>query len=212
MKCNIARRAGQAPPVLAMLALLLTVGVVATTPLAMAKYVASGTVSASARVAKWDVKFTTQPDTADTNPTVYKSRIHRQIPATGDFDANPALITTTTTTTRVTTLGPESRTFAIQNNSEVMADITNLQLRYVITDTGAVTVSSGTVASAANSHGAYQLSLNAGGSVTTPATGTYRFPIGATGTFTISIQATDRTAAHPGIRKYRVSFDATQVD
>ena len=53
MKAKSKRLAGPTPPILAMVALLLTLGVVATTPLAFAKYVASGMVTASARVAKW---------------------------------------------------------------------------------------------------------------------------------------------------------------
>ena len=66
MKGNFGRRAGlgPAPPILAMVALLLTLGVVATTPLAFAKYVASGMVTASARVAKFSFGVvSTQPET-----------------------------------------------------------------------------------------------------------------------------------------------------
>ena len=49
----------QSPPVLALAALVLTVGVVATTPLALARYVTTATVSASARVAKFSFVATT---------------------------------------------------------------------------------------------------------------------------------------------------------
>jgi len=55
MKGNTGRRAGQASPVLVLLALLLTVGVVATTPLAFAKYATNAMASASVQVAKWEI-------------------------------------------------------------------------------------------------------------------------------------------------------------
>jgi len=57
MKGNIGRRVGPAPPILAVVALLLTLGVVATAPLAYARYVAAATFEASARVAKWQPEF-----------------------------------------------------------------------------------------------------------------------------------------------------------
>ena len=59
MKARSKQLAGPAPPILAMVTLLLTLGMVATTPLALAKYVASATVTASARVAKFSFKVTT---------------------------------------------------------------------------------------------------------------------------------------------------------
>ena len=55
MRRKTIRRRGNAPPVLARAALLLALGVVATTPLVftIAKYAVSPTMAASARVAKW---------------------------------------------------------------------------------------------------------------------------------------------------------------
>lgn len=51
-------REEQRPPLSVPLALLLVIAFVATTPLAVSKYVATGTGSAGARVAKWDPKAT----------------------------------------------------------------------------------------------------------------------------------------------------------
>ena len=53
MKLQSSHRRGGAPPVLALAALLLTIGVVASTPFVFAKYAANGTAGASAKVAKW---------------------------------------------------------------------------------------------------------------------------------------------------------------
>ena len=55
MRGKMIRRRGNAPPVLALAALLLALGVVATTPLVftIAKYAASATAAANAKVAKW---------------------------------------------------------------------------------------------------------------------------------------------------------------
>jgi len=57
MKGSKRQRTGPAPPVLAVVALLLAVGVVATAPLTFtfAKYYTEGTALASGRVAKWDI-------------------------------------------------------------------------------------------------------------------------------------------------------------
>ena len=56
MKGKIIRSRGNAPPVVTLVALLLALGVAATTPLAFAKYYGNGSVTASARVAKWAPK------------------------------------------------------------------------------------------------------------------------------------------------------------
>jgi hypothetical protein len=53
MKGKAPRDWGKTPPVLAVAVLLLALGVVATTPLAFAKYTAQGTGAASGTVAKW---------------------------------------------------------------------------------------------------------------------------------------------------------------
>jgi len=48
-------QAGKGPPIIGMIALLLTIAALGTTPLALSKYKATGTGSARARVARWDV-------------------------------------------------------------------------------------------------------------------------------------------------------------
>jgi len=64
MKVNNGKQAGPAPPVLAMIALLLAIGVAGTTPIAFtqAKYTAQGMVTASARVAKWQIEYYSDAD------------------------------------------------------------------------------------------------------------------------------------------------------
>ena len=57
MKKLNGRNPQQAPPVLALVTLLLIIGVVASAPLTLTKYVTTGTITVSARVAKWDVRY-----------------------------------------------------------------------------------------------------------------------------------------------------------
>ena len=58
MKRQVFRsRRRQAPPLIPLLALILTVAAVLTAPLAMSKYVATGAGAAGARIAAWDPKW-----------------------------------------------------------------------------------------------------------------------------------------------------------
>ena len=64
MKHKFFARRAPAPPVLAVVALLLTVGVVATMPFTWAKYTATATATTgSARVAKWNIYYHTEDNT-----------------------------------------------------------------------------------------------------------------------------------------------------
>jgi len=184
---------------------------VLTAPLAVSKYVAPGEGAASARVAKWDVKFTLNPVTGSTgyfNGTV----VSANHPLTGS-----AYPTQTTT-----------RTFRIKNDSEVAADVT-IQLRYVTNDAAAVTDTStldtvnATSATAASGIASVTLTTTHSGTITGSGS-TFGFSAGADGTFTITTKATNNAPQTPGttsgaasywqncIRKYEVYFNAVQID
>ena len=201
----------QAPPLVPLLALILTVAAVLTAPLAMSKYVATGAGAAGARIAKWDIQFTQNPVTGSTgyfSGTV----VGTNHPFTG---SNYPTQTTT-------------RTFTITNSSEVIADVT-IQLRYTQNDAIAVTSAStldvlGQVSTSAASGLTATIGLSTSTGVTLQSGTTYRFPIGASATFTLTTKATDNTPRTPSttsgtasywqncIRNYKVFFNAVQVD
>jgi len=215
MKCKHTSRAGKAPPVLAMLVLLLTVGVVATTPLAFAKYVASANAAATARVAKWDFYYYTNdnktPSGLFTDPaqpfsTAYLSGTKRE--------------------------GPGSYDFCVFSSSEVMANV-KIEIRYETSDgtylPAAVTESSPLFASYSStdttvSHGltASSFNNNAGdpnGSNGTASLGRFEVeyePGTSWAWFSIPTQAT--TSAPTGttinncMRSYKVFVKAVQID
>ena len=199
---------------------VLAVLTVVTTPAALtqAKYAASGTATASARVAKWDIKFTQEPATGATGyfSGAVVSPTHPNA-VNGGFPAQTA-----------------TRTFKIKNDSEVTADVT-VRLYYVQNDsvnfvvdasTGAVISSDANYPAMLDTLGAATSGLNStitasGAGVVLQSGATYRFNPGAEGTFTISVKATaaapavdSGSAANAGncIRKYKVFFDAVQVD
>ena len=107
---GIFTRVGQTPPILGTLALLLAVVAVVTTPLAVSKYVATGTGSAGARIAKWDPGLT---DAAAADYEWFYT-------ATGAVISSPASLT---------------RNFTLTNNSEVMANYP-LNLYYTTSPSG----------------------------------------------------------------------------
>ncbi|MCL1887560.1 MAG: hypothetical protein FWF96_01650 [Kiritimatiellaeota bacterium] len=201
MKSNIGRRAAPATPVLAIVALLLTIGVVATTPLAFAKYAANATVAASARVAKWDVVFTQHP-----------SAVHAAYNEAGTF------LSTSTWTPTTSAL-----TFKIKNNSEVAADVT-IYFRYVTSDSGTATASSAYHIPNATAAGMGNLSFSGTGVSQVTANSVYRFTPGAEGTFTFTQKKPTTEPSTPSttsgsvtnwencIRKYRIYFNAVQID
>ena len=189
MKHKFFAHRAPAPPVLAVVALLLTVGVVATMPFTWAKYTASGTV------AGWKVEFTAQPVT--TAPIVYVS-----------VNSGTASYYS----------GVNTRTFAITSTSQVAARVTTT-VRYSDTLGGTVgtgspeaTVAAGNQALAAN------ISVSGAGVTTVTTNKVYAFDYGApTGTYTITAKAmtpfgTPTEILANRIRNYRIFFDAEQVD
>ncbi|MDR2687026.1 MAG: hypothetical protein LBB75_04680 [Oscillospiraceae bacterium] len=77
MKRKLFSWRGTRPPVLATVALLLALGVVATTPLALTKYEANGTGSATGTVAKWSVAQGASITPAPAGAlTVYRNATH----------------------------------------------------------------------------------------------------------------------------------------
>jgi hypothetical protein len=118
MKGKFRRRAGPAPPILALAALVVALLVAATTPLALAKYVANGTGSATGTVAKWDVKFFQSP--SPPYATSYLNGNHYGGPGAYNFcvytggtevAANIKLQVRYTTSTAVPTASDSSITF-----------------------------------------------------------------------------------------------------
>ena len=107
MKSNIGRRTAPATPVLAIVALLLAIGVVGTTPWVFAKYTASATVSASGKVAKWNTYYYTETATPgglwSPGSTAYRPD--------GSHE------------------GPGNYNFCVFGNSEVAANV-KLEIRY----------------------------------------------------------------------------------
>jgi len=206
---NMQRKIGSRRLPIGLVTLILAIVVAWTLPFAisattMARYVAEAAISPSARVARWDVVFSPQPATAirHENITVF----HTHVTAT---HANPMTIVESDAEH---ILGPISRTFSIFNNSQVTADIENIVMRYVINDTTTPTVASPTVAGSSHPSGAHNITFTPSANVQALAGGRFRHQFGATGTYTIHIQATDIAQPHPAIRWYRVFFDAVQVD
>lgn len=162
MKGNFRRRVGPAPPILAVVALLLTIGVVATTPLAYAKYAHSATVTASARVALWDLEITQAPSTTG-------------IGFVSGAAQSPGLT---------------NQVVKIKNNSEVMAEV-RIEVRGgsnggVYTSVPAVTAASPVVAAGTGSF----VGISASGA--SPGTGAQKYKINpkAEATFTFNFQGT----------------------
>jgi len=201
------------PPVIAAALTALVILCLVSTPMAyitMARYTASATVTASGRVATWDVKFITDPVSGSTG-YFGGTIVSANHPRTG-------IGYPTQTTTR---------TFRIRNDSEVAADVT-IQLRYVTSDTS--TASASSTLDVINQISTTAASGLASVSLTTTHSGTitgswptYRFSIGADGTFTITTKATNNAPRAPSttnqstywqnsIRKYRVYFNAVQID
>jgi hypothetical protein len=117
MKGKFRRRAGPAPPILALAALVVALLVAATTPLAVAKYVANGTGSASGTVAKWKFYYYTEGDTnprgiwsggvPSTKATAYLNGSHRD--------------------------GPQDYNFCVFSDSQVAANV-KVEIRYETSD------------------------------------------------------------------------------
>jgi len=170
-----------------------------------ARYRTNAGLTASAQVAGWNPRFSTQPAEiphANRNPTIY--RIH--VTATNTASNRPA--------SPALWRGQQTRTFAIQNSSDVVADISARQLRYVVVDyPSPVTAASPRVVDSARQHGAHQITF--GGANVLPAT-IQRYTIGLTRTYTVNIRAmpfSNVTEMRDNrIRRYRVYFDAVQVD
>ena len=199
---------------------VLAVLTIVTTPLAVtqAKYTANGTVTASARVAKWDIKFTQDPATGGTG---YFSGA---VVGPANPNANAGYPAQTT-----------ARTFKIKNGSEVTADVA-LKLYYVQNDSVDFAVDPATKAVTSDnldypavldssigsgSSGIAGIGVAGAGVTTQTANSVYRFEPGAEGTFTITFRATSgapavtsNSAANVSncIRKYKVFFDAVQVN
>jgi len=186
-----------------------------------ARFVANADVQASGRVAAWNPRFSMQPEVlplADKTPTIYLTHASAAITA-----STPPTAPTIIGPTHVTGT-PLTRTFTIHNNSDVLVDVTNIQLRYEFDISTSVTAISPRAIDFIHTHGAYRTTLNlpapnsvqvvnsAGDDAQVLPSAIHRYPIGETGTYTIHMRATTFTSPHPGIRRYRVFFDALQVD
>ena len=79
MKRKLFSWRGTTPPVLAMIALMLTLGVVGTIPVAYAKYSTSASITASGAVAKWSV---TNGNTKGTDGTVLDRDFYLDVDST----------------------------------------------------------------------------------------------------------------------------------
>jgi len=190
-------RTGQALPVKALLVLLLTLSVVTTIPLALAKYSGEGKVSSSATVAKWDIKLSQ------------------------DIQDNTMLTMFANGSTRITTItnGPLTKTFKIKNNSEVMAEIT-LRVNYVNSDGQKGTITASTAQATVNNANEGIASITAAGTGVTTQTANevFRLEPNSEATFTITFKGVTlsgsaaSTASSNYIRWYKVYFKAVQVD
>lgn len=191
MKRNIFARRGQKPPVIAAIALLITLGVVITTPLAFAKYYTQKTFSNSGSVALWNITKTAV-DPAN-SVIVYVNGAH-------------SVYGSTNTT--------ETKTFTITSTSRVRAKLT-MKMRYVKTDS-APALTSGVATE--GSQGFLSLGVTGGPSGGFP---TYYYnPTNASivGTYTFTsyclggMDTDQATCLDNRIRVFKTWYDAEQVD
>lgn len=100
-------RAGQNPPIVARIALLLTILAVATTPMAFSKYKATGMGSAKARVAMWDPKVANQAN---------------QNPVTGLLASGDVTVLVRTTTNHAVPFYYDNSTTEVMTNYDIWSD------------------------------------------------------------------------------------------
>ena len=188
----------QMPPMLALAVAILAVAAIVTAPLAVSKYVITGTGTGTARVAKWDVSI---PVGAATT-SIRKNNAYVFYAASNIGSG----VTTSKTASIV-------HTFIVNNDSEVTADI-KLQAFYIVVD-GTDHITGGQPNDASSATG-YTIALNTTNTGTVTAqsgagTGvaTYRFSPGAQATFNLTIARHSTTAT---TRAVRVAATATQVD
>jgi len=159
----------------------------------VAKYTASATVAASARVAKWDI-WLSEDIKDNTKSTAHLSGAH---------------FTTQNN-------GPTTKTFKITNNSEVMAEVT-IKLVYVDTDVskGTVGVNSTQATVGAATQGVTSILATGTGVSQVTASEVYRLAPAAVATFTITMKNTTNPSGVTTtncMRRYKVYFKAVQVD
>ena len=166
-------------------ALVLLITAVLTTPLAVSKYAAQGQGTAKARIAAWDVIFSTSPSSG---VTTY-------------LDGN-----------RIE--GDQTKTFVVTNNSEVTADIT-LWMAVSNNPNVPVSATTGTEIGTGTGINDLGRSGTPAAGVTHVSGRTWRFEPGASAEFEIVLQATPTPSASDTsgwYREYKVYADAVQVD
>ena len=233
-------RAPQVRPFIALAVLLLAFGVAVTTPIAMAKYTATATATTgSAKVALWDVKFTANPSGStgyfSSSGTATPALVATNIPVSGQSNFP------TQATTRTFTIKNDSEVMAdisiklFYVRSDNVDFVVNPATRAItstdqanypaiqdpLTDTGGTRLVNSGIFSISTTD--VSLSPNDPGPGTA-AGRMYRFPVGAQATFTITVKAPTANPVVPGtgstsvsnwescIRKYKVFFDAVQID
>jgi len=186
MKKKLFARGGQTPPILVVVTLFLILAVVLSTPLALAKYIVSGTYPVQgATVASWNLAFGTN------------------LTETGTAYAGGSLA-----------MGPATKVFTITNNSQVAADVKIHILETIGSTTSSTdftSVGTATTEVSAGTGGIATLTADVPNALPTNSSRFQNYFIqpGQTATFTLTLTS---IGAGPTLRFYTVWFDAVQYD